>query len=208
MTYQLSGVVTHVPNINLWRMCHEKLESLSFTCKHRNSVPMDATVIDTENRTFWDVWLENEIDQHFIAFDDVRWLHVADLLSWERTLSEEEALLAFADMWHSGRTEEFEDLLSTDFQYNSNWVTEELTSKYAFKRSIQARLNLLAESEQTIRCKLRLWLGRPCLVLAQEGTQAMFQATAFATVAGGMITDIEVGSEPQPDLVLRSHPHH
>lgn len=208
MTNQLCGVVTHVPNIDLWRMCHEKLESLHFTCKHRNSVPKDATVIDAENHSFWDVWLESEIDEYSIAFDEAQWIYVADLLSWERVLTEEEVLLAFADLWHLGHYQEFVDLLSTDFQYNSNWVTEELTSKYAFKRSIQARLNLLAESEQTIRCKLRSWEGRPCLMLTQEGAQARHQATAFATVVGGMVTAIDVGPEPQPELVLRSHTRH
>ncbi|MFC1720053.1 hypothetical protein ACFL00_02815 [Pseudomonadota bacterium] len=163
-------------------------------------MPSDATVIDLKEKTYRDCWINSEWKES-LDYEQVQWVNVADLLAWQRMLSEADALNAYADMWRSGNGEKFVDLLSVDFRYASQNVFQDLTSKYAFKEYIRGKLETLRASGSTVVGKKGKWHDRACLVLTQNIGQERLESTVFATVLGGMITSISLCTVPRPEEV-------
>lgn len=201
MRQRLCGIMTPGQNLGLWHLCHEKLETLGFRCTHRFSVQMDATVIDLNERTFRDCWIDRDDDDDSLAYEDVDWCNAADLLVWDEILSEADALSAYAEMWRSGNCEKFVGLLSTNFTFTSQFTLESLESKFAFERYIKKEMPAIRDCGINVVTKLGRCIRRPCLVFTLKNELERESVTVFATVLGGRITNICIGRVPRPKEV-------
>lgn len=199
---EVCGILTHVSNIELWRLCHDKLRSLGFNRTNNRSVPSDGILIDSNKLECWDCWIDREFPhREGITYDGAKWINVADLLSWERLLTEADALNEYAKMWRTGNYEHFIDLLSIDFKYQSQSVSKELQSKYAFAHYIREEFQLMEKDEFSIVGDIGMLGEKPCMVLTKKHQQSRQKMIAFASVCGGMITTISVGQNVWHDKV-------
>ncbi len=112
------------------------------------------------------------------------------------TLTEDQAVFAFAKAWNRLEPEGFLALLTPDARYASQWVFDELEGTAAIAEYLRAKMRtVLAHSINNPDSRVRVEIGqttqgvgvRPCAFMTQ-GRANDVQAAVLFQVDGGQIT--------------------
>ena len=116
------------------------------------------------------------------------------------SLTEEQALRAYATMMNTLDVSHLEPLLADDFHYASQWVFDEIESKSAYLEYIVPKLETIRESGSTVWAEMG-WLARefpgPCVIMSQDDRNNLL-AVVLAEVRGGKIKRLDLCGAPSP----------
>lgn len=122
-------------------------------------------------------------------------------------LTETNALRAYAMMMNTLRVESLEPLLADDFNYASQTVFEELTSKKAFLEYIRPKLETVAKTGTTVFAEMGTVSAygkrQPCVVLAQNNKENLV-GLVLARVANDKLARLDLCIVPPPQSAERS----
>lgn len=121
-------------------------------------------------------------------------------------LSKEDALRAYAKMIHHSSVEHLEPLLADNFNYASQWVLQEITSKQQYLDYIRPKLESIKSSGTRVWAELGeldTYPQGPCLVVAQ-GEKDNLVATVLVEVAGDKIQRFDMCQIPPPQSARRT----
>lgn len=123
-----------------------------------------------------------------------------------RSLTEEQALRAYASMMNALDASHIEALLADDFHYASQWVFAEIESKAAYLEYIVPKLEAIRKSDTAAWAEIG-WLDRespgPCVVMAQSDKDNLV-AVVLAKVEAGRIVRIDLCGAPSPHSARRT----
>ena len=122
------------------------------------------------------------------------------------TLTEEQALLAYATMMNTLDAAPLVPLLADDFHYASQWVFAEIESKDAYLKYILPKLDAIRRSGAKPFAAMA-WLDDglpgPCVVMAQDQKDNLL-ATVLVKVKDGKIARLDMCGVPSPHSARRS----
>jgi hypothetical protein len=126
------------------------------------------------------------------------------------TLTERDAAEAWARAYNLLDAREIAPLLADDVCYASQWVFEEIENRADYLHYLEGKLasigesgaEVLAELGETRPYPMAPNRPRPCVIVHQDGELA---ATVLFTVAGGVVTRIDLCQIPPPESCLRLH---
>lgn len=122
------------------------------------------------------------------------------------SLTEEQALRAYATMMNTLDASCLEPLLADDFHYASQWVFAEIGTKSAFLEYVIQKLDAIRTSGATVWAEMG-WLDselpRPCVVMAQSEKDNLI-AVALAKVGDGKIKRLDLCLVPPPHSARRT----
>lgn len=122
------------------------------------------------------------------------------------SLTEEQALRAYATMVNTLDASHLEPLLADDFHYASQWVFAEMESKAEFMEYIVPKLETMRRSDAMPWAEMG-WLDHtfpgPCVVIAQ-GDKDDLVAVMLAKVENGKIRRLDLCCVPPPQSARRS----
>ena len=124
------------------------------------------------------------------------------------SLTEYEALKAYAKMLNTLNRKHIEHLLAEDFRFTSQQVWTDIVGKEAYLGYITAKLATLASKpENTVFAEMAksnsIFGDRACIVAAQ-GTKDNLVATILCKVNGAKLVGIDMCIIPAPESVVRS----
>ena len=123
------------------------------------------------------------------------------------TLTDEDALRAYAKTMNTLSIEPLEKVLAENFHYSSQHVFSELTSKAEFLDYLEPKLTTIIRSGATVYAELGTVFAygrqQPCVVLAQ-GDQTNLVALVLAKVESGQLSRLDLCILPTPDAAQRS----
>lgn len=122
------------------------------------------------------------------------------------TLSNADALRAYARAINTLDSSHLVPLLADDFRYASQWVMAEIGSKVEFVTYIESKLRAIAESGTLYlaeMAELEHELPGPCVVLASDEPDQLI-ATVLAEVRGERISRLDMCAVPAPQSAIRS----
>jgi ADP-ribosylglycohydrolase len=122
------------------------------------------------------------------------------------SLTEEQALRAYARMMNTLNVSEISGLLADDFHYASQWVFDEIESKTAYLDYISPKLDAIFKSGGAVWAEMasldREFPG-PCVIMAQ-GDRDSLVAVVLAKVKSGKIKRLDLCAAPSPQSAKRS----
>ena len=118
-------------------------------------------------------------------------------------ISQLDGVYAYAKMMNNLDVSYIEPYLADDFQYVSQWVFSEITSKEAYLDYIRPKLCAIAKSGAGVFAEVASWRGEPCAVVAQ-GDKGNLVATVLLKVMDGHISSINMCAVPTPLETVRS----
>ena len=122
------------------------------------------------------------------------------------SLTEEQALRAYATMVNTLDASHLEPLLADDFHYASQWVFAEMESKAEFREYIIPKLETMRGSDALPWAEMG-WLDHtfsgPCVVIAQSDKDDLV-AVMLAKVENGKIRRLDLCCVPPPQSARRS----
>ena len=122
-------------------------------------------------------------------------------------LTKLEALRAYAMMINTLRVKSLEPLLADDFNYASQFVFEELTSKQAFLEYMRPKLETVANSRATVFAEMGTVSAygkrQPCVVLAQNDKENLV-GLVLARVTNDKLARLDLCIVPPPQSAERS----
>ena len=122
------------------------------------------------------------------------------------SLTQEQALRAYATMMNTLDAAHLAPLLAEDFRYSSQWVLATIGSKAEFLDYITPKLETLRNAGAVVWAEFG-WLDHenpgPCVVMAQGGKENLV-AVVLAGVADGKIARLDMCGVPPPRHVRRS----
>lgn len=151
---------------------------------------VDITYSWTGDEKFWDA------DEHLKKFGLAR-----------VSLSEENALRAYAKMLNTLDIKYLEPLLSDDFIYESQHVFQPLESKDQFLDYIQKKLITIQKSKATVFAEMgtvaAYGKNQPCVILAQEYKENLV-GLVLAKTKGSKLKRLDICVVPTPRAARRS----
>lgn len=118
-------------------------------------------------------------------------------------LTKLDAVHAYAKMMNNLDVSFIEPYLAQAFQYASQWVFVEITSKQEYLDYIRPKLEAIAISEAKAFAEVASWGGEPCVVMAQ-GQKSNLAATVLVQVRDGQISRIDMCAVPAPQETERT----
>ena len=122
------------------------------------------------------------------------------------SLTEEQALRAYATMMNTLDAAPLVALLADDFHYASKWVFAEIESKDAYLKYILPKLDTIRRSGSKPFAEMA-WLDDglpgPCVVMAQSQKDNLL-ATVLVKVEGDKIVRLDMCGVPSPHSARRS----
>lgn len=122
------------------------------------------------------------------------------------SLTEEQALRAYATMMNTLDAACLEPLLADDFHYASQWVFTEIETKSAYLEYIVPKLDAIRKSGARAWAEIG-WLDKefpgPCVVMAQ-GDKDNLLAVVLAKVEDGKIKRLDLCGAPSPHSARRT----
>lgn len=122
------------------------------------------------------------------------------------SLTEEEALRAYATMMNSLDVAQLEPLLADDFHYASQWVLAEIESKRGYLDYILPKLETIRNAGSSVWAEMG-WVDRefpgPCVVMAQ-GDEDNLVAVVLTQVEDGKIKRLDLCGAPSPHSARRT----
>jgi hypothetical protein len=118
----------------------------------------------------------------------------------------ENGLRAYATMMNTLSVDAIEPRLADDFQYASQWVLAEITSKQEYLDYIRPKLKAVGDSETKVWAEMaHLYqeIPGPCVVLAQNSKDNLLSLT-LGKVANGKLTRLDMCGAPSPHSAKRS----
>jgi hypothetical protein len=116
------------------------------------------------------------------------------------SLTEEQALRAYATMMNTLDASCLEPLLADDFHYASQWVFAEIESKNEYLEYIVPKLDAIRNSGSVVWAEMgsldREFPG-PCVVMAQDDKDNLL-AVVLAKVKAGKIMRLDLCGAPSP----------
>jgi hypothetical protein len=128
--------------------------------------------------------------------------HAKPQLIFMPSLTEEDALRAYARMMNTLSAEHIAPLLSDDFRYASQWVFDEIESPEAFLEYIGTKLDSIRNSNAQVWAEMGT-CPRDCVVMSQ-GTREDLVATVLAEVKAGKIVRFDMCCVPPPESATRT----
>jgi hypothetical protein len=123
------------------------------------------------------------------------------------SLTQSEALRAYARMMNTLDLSPLEPLLATDFTYESQTVFSALESKQAFLDYIRPKLQTIKDTGATVFAEMGMVSAygqrQPCVVLAQNSKDNLV-GLVLARVVAGKLSRLDLCIVPPPQAAERS----
>lgn len=113
--------------------------------------------------------------------------------SYQREITKEDALRAYARMMHSLSVDDLAPHLACNFHYTSSWVKEEIRSKDHYLSYIRPKLKSIKQSGRRVWAEM-CWLpdSRGAYLLVAQGEQENLVSTVWAEVQGIFIRRLDM----------------
>lgn len=124
------------------------------------------------------------------------------------TVTEEDALRAYAKMLNSLTVGTFADYLANDFVYESQSVIAPLTSKAEFLDYIETKLKTFAKKNAPVFAEMGMVsaygrINRPCVVVAQYEVDNLV-SLVLGEIADNKLKRLDLCEVPSPHTAKRS----
>ena len=117
-----------------------------------------------------------------------------------------QALEAYAAMMNTLDASKIESILAEDFQYSSQWVLTDITSKQEFLNYVTPKLEAIRASGSDVWAEmgeLSREIPGPCVVMAQ-GEKDNLLSVILAKVEDGKLKSLSMCGAPSPHDAIRS----
>lgn len=121
-------------------------------------------------------------------------------------LTHVQALEGYAAMMNTLDASKIEPILAEDFNYSSQWVLTDITSKIEFLDYITPKLEAIRASGSQVWAEmgeLTREIPGPCVVMAQ-GEKDNLLCVILAKVEGGKLKSLSMCGAPSPHDAIRS----
>jgi hypothetical protein len=124
------------------------------------------------------------------------------------SLTEADALRAYAKMMNTLNIEPLEALLADDLTYESQWVFDLLDTKKAFLDYMVPKLNTIARSNRPVFAEMGMVIAyrgkqEPCVILAQD-KKTNLVGLVLVDVKNNKIIRLDLCTAPSPQAAERS----
>ena len=122
------------------------------------------------------------------------------------SLTEEQALRAYATMMNTLDAAHLEPLLADDFHYASQWVFGEIESKGAYLEYIVPKLETIRDSGSIVWAEMGLLIREfpgTCVIMSQDDRDNLL-AVVLAEIEGGKIKRLDLCCAPSPHDARRT----